>query len=60
MNICDVGNYYDVDLSLLVQNVVVAPYAAGWFLELIVSVAARYNLEAPVVKSTLADNPTWG
>ena len=59
-NIYNIGNYYEVDLSLLVQDVVVAPYAAGWFLELIQSVAARYNLEAPVVKSTLADNPTWG
>lgn len=60
MNICDVGNYYEVDLSQLVQDVVVAPYAAGWFLELIESVATRYNLEAPVVRSTLGDNPTWG
>lgn len=54
------GDYYEVDLSLLVQEVVVAPYADSWFLELIESVAARYNLEAPVVRSILADNPTWG
>ena len=58
-DICDVGNYYEVDLSLLIQEVVVSPYAPDWLLELIRSVATRYNLEAPVVGSTLADNPTW-
>ena len=44
----DIGNYYGVDLSLLVQEVIVAPYAPEWFLALIKSVAARYNLDAPV------------
>ena len=58
-DICDVGNYYEVDLSLLIQEVVIGPYAPDWLLELVQSVAARYNLEAPVVRSTLADNPTW-
>ena len=57
--IFDVGNYYKVDLSLLVQEVVVAPYAPKWLLELVGSVAVRYNLKAPVVKSPLANNPTW-
>lgn len=59
-DICDVGDYYEVDVSLLVQEVVVAPYAHDWFVELVKSVAGRYNLGAPVVKSTLADSPTWG
>lgn len=59
-DICDIGKYYEVDLSLLIQEVIVAPYAHDWFLELIRSVAARYNLEVPIVKSTLADNPIWG
>ena len=55
----DVGNYYKVDLSLLVQEVVVAPYAPDWLLELIKAVATRYDLMASVKKSPLADNPTW-
>ncbi len=59
-DICGVGNYYKVDLSLLIHEVVVAPYAQDWFLELIQSVAVRYNLKAPVIKSRLADSPTWG
>ena len=58
--IFDIGEYYDVDLSLLIQEVIVAPYAPEWFLGLIKSVATRYNLDAPVVKSALADAPTWG
>ena len=57
--ICDVGNYYEVDLALLIQEVIVSPYAPNWLLELIRSVATRYNLKAPVIKSNLADNPTW-
>ncbi len=55
----DNGKYYGVDLSLLIQDVIVAPYAPEWFLELITSVVARYNLDVPVARSSLADNPTW-
>ena len=59
-DICDVGIYYEVDLSLLIQEVVVAPYAPDWLIELVQSVATRYDLKAPVIKSRLADPPTWG
>ena len=53
----DVGIYYKVDLSLLIQEVVVAPYAEDWFLELVKSVSARYGLETLVSKSNLAALP---
>ena len=62
-DICDIGKYYEVDLSVLigkVGKVVVAPFAPDWFLELVKSITVRYNFEFPVVKSTLADNPTYG
>ena len=59
-DICDIGKYYEIDLPLLIQEVVVAPFAQDWFLELVKSVTIRYNFEFPVVKSVLADNPTWG
>ena len=59
-DICDIGKYYEVDLSLLIQEVIVSPYAPDWLLELIRSVATRYNLKAPIVRSNLGDNPTWG
>lgn len=59
-DICDIGKYYEVDLSLLIQEVIVSPFAPAWLLELIHSVATRYNLETPIVKSNLGDNPMWG
>ena len=58
-DICDIGRYFKADLSLLIREVVVAPYAPGWLLELVQSVATRYALKAPVIKSRLADPPTW-
>ena len=58
--ICDIGKFFEVDLSLLIQEVIVAPKADDRFFECIKSVTARYNLEAPVSKSKLADPPTWG
>ena len=56
----DGGAYFDVDIDLLVKDVVIAPYAEDWFVELVQSVATRYNLQAPVRRSSLADAPTWG
>ena len=55
----DAGNYYEVDLSILIHKVVVAPYAQDWLVDLVQSVAARYHLKAPVNKSKLGDPPTW-
>ena len=54
------GAYYEVDLSLLIKEVIVAPFAPDWFIELVKSVAALYGLKVSVIKSTLADSPTWG
>ena len=58
--VCAIGTYYAVELSLLVQEVIVAPYADDWFIRLVQSVAARYGLRAPVSRSGLAESPTWG
>ena len=58
-DVCDIGIYSDIDVSLLIKEVIVAPYADSWFLELIKSVATRYGLEAPVNKSSLAGEPWW-
>ena len=54
-----VGKYQPVDLSVLISEVVVAPFAEEWFLELVTSVAARYGLQAAVAKSSLAEEPVW-
>ena len=55
----DAGNYYEVDLSILIHEVVVAPYAQDWLVELVQSVADRYDLKVPIVKSRLGDPPKW-
>ena len=57
--IFEVGTYYSVDVASLIQKVIVAPYADAWFIELVRSVANRYGLKVPVIKSVLAETPTW-
>ncbi len=59
-DICKTGKYYKVNLSLLIKEVIVAPFAPDWFLELVKSVTTRYNFTFNVVRSTQADEPTWG
>ena len=58
-DICDTGIYHEVDLNLLIQEVVVDPSAPDWLLDLVSSVAKRYDLQVPVNKSHLAALPTW-
>ena len=55
----DIGKYYEVDLNLLIQEVVVDPFTPEWFLDLVSLVAKRYDLQAPIVSSRLAALPTW-
>ncbi len=54
------GTYYTVNLALLVQEVIVAPYADDWFLKLVQSVTSRYGLKTAATRSRLAEPPTWG
>ncbi len=56
----DDGEYFEVNLSKLIHEVVVAPFAPDWFFELVKSVATRYCITAPVTKSSMADSPVWG
>ena len=58
-DVFEVGTYHGVDLSILILEVVVAPYADDWFVELVQSVASRYGLGVPVRKSKLAELPMW-
>ena len=59
-DVCKIGIYDQVDLSHLIHEVVVAPLAEDWFLDLVKSVANQYDLAAPVSKSSLASEPNWG
>ena len=57
--ICEIGKYYIVDLSFLIKEVIVAPNTDDRSLEHIQSVMDRYKLKAPVIRSSLADQPMW-
>ena len=53
------GIYHSVDLSVLIEGLVVAPYAPDWFDTLVRSVASRYGLGVYVIRSSLAGTPSW-
>ena len=53
------GIYHQVDLSMLVKSIIVAPYAEDWFADLVRGVAARYELADHVTRSSLAGTPRW-
>lgn len=53
------GVYREVDLGILVREVVVAPYADQWFVDLVTETATRYALASPIRRSSLADPPRW-
>lgn len=54
-----IGVYYQVDLSILIQKVIVSPFAPDWFLDLVRSVTSRYIFHFKVDRSTQAEDPTW-
>ena len=53
------GAYYEVDLNLLIKEVIVDPFAPDWFPALVNAVAERYQLEAPIVLSSLTALPNF-
>ena len=55
----DVGKYYEIDMSNLIQEVVLAPYSDDWFSNLVQSVITHYDTNIPVRKSVLAATPNW-
>ena len=53
------GAYCKVDLEALIAEVIVAPQAPTWFSDLVNSVANKYELQAPIITSSLAVSPIW-
>ena len=56
---CDHGVLQPVDVGSLVKEIVVSPQSPDWFLELVLSVVAKYGFHFPVKRSTLGDDPVW-
>lgn len=55
-----VGRLFEVNLSLLIQEIVVSPLAGDWLLKLTRSMVDRFGLDVQVTKSRLAKEPVWG
>lgn len=53
------GLYLNVRLDRLIQSVHVAPESPAWFRYLVEGVLRKYELECPVVKSSLANDPLY-
>lgn len=54
------GKHFSVDLTQLVQGLVVAPDAPGWFIEVVRDIAARYGHSFPVSSSAMLHRPRYG
>ncbi len=53
-----VGEYFEVDLTTLIQEIRIAPDADEWFVELVLSVARRYAMDTPIKRSKFTTVPT--
>ena len=53
------GGYCAVDLLRLVEEIVVAPFAEDWFVDLVRSLAERHGIGDRIRPSTLSDAPTF-
>ena len=56
-NLPETGEYCPIDLSILIQEVIVSPLAPSWFAELVKSVAGKFGLQAEIKLSALAILP---
>jgi hypothetical protein len=57
--ICDIEIYVPIDLNTLVERIFVSPTAQTWFSDLVKAIVARYSLDKPVSRSSLAEDPVY-
>lgn len=48
-----------VDLEVLIKTVYVSPYAPEWFAEVVRDIVQKYNLNKPVMYSSMKDQPFY-
>ena len=53
------GIYVNIDLSVLIDKIILAPQTSGWFHELVQSVTKRYKLEDVVETSSIDKQPFY-
>ncbi|HHP1331796.1 TPA: hypothetical protein ACRXX4_000756 [Klebsiella quasipneumoniae] len=49
----DFGTKIKLDITNLIQEIKVSPYAPNWFFELVKSVCKKYDLDIPVNRSKI-------
>ena len=58
--ICDIGMLFNIDVNMLIDEVIVSPYAKDWITETLRSVVQKFGFNFDVRPSTLLDAPTSG
>ena len=53
------GDYYAIDVSVLVSEVVLAPSSVPWLEEIVQTILNRFGLDVPMRKSSLSEKPYW-
>ncbi len=53
------GKNYQIDLKYVIQEVVLAPFAEDWFIDLVFSVTSTYGLDLKPRQSALSGSPIW-
>ena len=48
------GKYIDIDLNLLIDEIVISPFAPAWFFKLVEDIMYKYELSKPINKSELS------
>lgn len=48
-----------VELSKLLDRVIISPFSEDWFVQVVLAVSQRYDLKVPIEKSEIADKPSW-
>ena len=57
-DICDIGMLFNIDVNMLIDEVIVSPYAKDWITETLRSVVQKFGFNFHVRPSTLLDVPT--
>lgn len=55
----DDGVYIKADLNILIDSIIVSPNCQSWLLEITNNLLSKYNLNKPVSKSVVDDDPPY-
>jgi len=53
------GKWIDVDLDKFIEKIFISPNSPNWFLEIVKNIVHLYNLNIPVLRSSLEEEPFY-